>query len=385
MCLLSKNAIKNPDTAEAQVEAWAWRQLDGLLHTGNYEGVATFEANGFTVVDPWVREDAQFAEAWPDHQGDYAVDDPWEHYGERVMTEYVRQLASLRGIDAPGRCRKLSDVRAGETIEYTGNSWSFGGSYDVVRESDTYADSARPAWAGDAPVIVEFMNDDTPVFFKIADLKESEWALADGPIAAEAAPEPALEEVECEQPIVSEHPFPACYHGPDGLTTDNVGYAQGILSDGVPFEAEEWLLDDEVWATVILPAGILPERCTSAGGPASQSREEVAYSRRGSNLTLGMAILGEVTDFDDIVWLVEYMERMGLVEFFGRERNASVRMLADVEGNVLLAADICFGTGYEEAELCVEMREFPCRKSSRVRVGCPVLQFADYANDKQKD
>ena len=67
MCLLSKNAIKNPDTAEAQVEAWAWRQLDGLLHTGNYEGVATFEANGFTVVDPWVREDAQFAEAWPDH------------------------------------------------------------------------------------------------------------------------------------------------------------------------------------------------------------------------------------------------------------------------------------------------------------------------------
>ena len=111
----------------------------------------------------------------------------------------------------------------------------------------------------------------------------------------------------------------------------------------------------------------------------------MAYSRRGSNLTLGMAILGEVTDFDDIVWLVEYMERMGLVEFFGRERNASVRMLADVEGNVLLAADICFGTGYEEAELCVEMREFPCRKSSRVRVGCPVLQFADYANDKSKD
>ena len=51
MCLLSKNAIKNPDTAEAQVEAWAWRQLDGLLHTGNYEGVATFEANGFTVVE----------------------------------------------------------------------------------------------------------------------------------------------------------------------------------------------------------------------------------------------------------------------------------------------------------------------------------------------
>lgn len=75
--------------------------------------------------------------------------------------------------------RSLVDVKAGDTLIYRGKSWSFWGDYLVVREAETFTDPERAALAGDALVIVEFTNDGTPMFFRVDQLNEADWEIAE--------------------------------------------------------------------------------------------------------------------------------------------------------------------------------------------------------------
>lgn len=76
-------------------------------------------------------------------------------------------------------CLLISDIKEGMRIEYIGERIAFGGKYLVVAPESTYLN------ASDCPVeekgklmIIEFMNDDTPMFFRVDKLNLNEWRLA---------------------------------------------------------------------------------------------------------------------------------------------------------------------------------------------------------------
>lgn len=70
----------------------------------------------------------------------------------------------------------IEDVKAGDKIKYIGDSWAFGGSYLVVTAESTYRDKTMmPENEKGKLMIIEFMNDDTPMFFTLDSLNASEW------------------------------------------------------------------------------------------------------------------------------------------------------------------------------------------------------------------
>ncbi|MFC7371117.1 hypothetical protein ACFQPF_05460 [Fictibacillus iocasae] len=75
----------------------------------------------------------------------------------------------------------LSTVSAGDSIRYTGSSFKFDdGTYTVVSAESTYEPaSACPEDARGKLLIIEFMNDGTPMFFFLDQLNPHEWELGE--------------------------------------------------------------------------------------------------------------------------------------------------------------------------------------------------------------
>lgn len=72
----------------------------------------------------------------------------------------------------------VSDVKEGMRIEYIGKSWAFGGDYKVVTAESTYRDPADcPDDDKGKLMIIEFMNNGTPMFFRVDRLNTAEWQL----------------------------------------------------------------------------------------------------------------------------------------------------------------------------------------------------------------
>lgn len=70
----------------------------------------------------------------------------------------------------------FSTVKEGGTLTYIGNSLAFGGSYKVVTAESTYLDPSQcPDEERGQLMIIEFMNDDTPMFFMVNQLDPKEW------------------------------------------------------------------------------------------------------------------------------------------------------------------------------------------------------------------
>lgn len=73
----------------------------------------------------------------------------------------------------------FSTVKEGDRIEYIGESFAYGGFYTVYLTEKTYKNHADcPKSQIGKLLIVEFMNDDTPMFFPIDKLNPNEWKLA---------------------------------------------------------------------------------------------------------------------------------------------------------------------------------------------------------------
>jgi len=72
----------------------------------------------------------------------------------------------------------FSTLREHDVIEYIGDSLAFGGTYKLVRAESTYQ---KPEECPDSEkgklMIVEFMNDGTPMFFTVDQLKPNDWKL----------------------------------------------------------------------------------------------------------------------------------------------------------------------------------------------------------------
>lgn len=74
----------------------------------------------------------------------------------------------------------VSEVKDGSVIEYIGDSLVYGGTYQVVTAESTYK---NPADCPDAEkgklMVIEFMNDGTPMFFIVDQLNFEEWKIVD--------------------------------------------------------------------------------------------------------------------------------------------------------------------------------------------------------------
>lgn len=72
----------------------------------------------------------------------------------------------------------LKSVKEGSRIEYIGDSDAFGGPYTIVSAESTYKNPDDcPDNEKGKLMIIEFMNDDTPMFFAIDNLKHEEWKI----------------------------------------------------------------------------------------------------------------------------------------------------------------------------------------------------------------
>lgn len=73
------------------------------------------------------------------------------------------------------------EVKEGMNIEYIGDSLAFEGIYQVVSAESTYRDKSKcPANEKGKLLIIEFMNDGTPMFFHLDHLNPAEWRLSEG-------------------------------------------------------------------------------------------------------------------------------------------------------------------------------------------------------------
>lgn len=72
----------------------------------------------------------------------------------------------------------FSQLKANQKINYIGGSLSFGGEYTLIPIEETYQDRTLcPIQDRGKLVIIEFMNDDTPMFFTLDMLNHNDWEL----------------------------------------------------------------------------------------------------------------------------------------------------------------------------------------------------------------
>lgn len=72
----------------------------------------------------------------------------------------------------------IEKVREGTVIQYQGSSVAYGGDYTVCSMESTYVDPQTcPATDRGKLVIIEFTNNDNPMFFEITTLNPKEWII----------------------------------------------------------------------------------------------------------------------------------------------------------------------------------------------------------------
>lgn len=159
---------KSPTRPVSRAELYAWQQQDSLRWRGEClvpEHYVTFEFNGETVFDPWLKEGSPEI----DHNGADAVD-PYARYGAERMERFMRRILTRREGLSPAHLRK------GDVLRYTGSSWSFDDElYEVFEEADTYVDKGG---ASRALCIVQELGDGTPMCVPLGHLDPRDWELA---------------------------------------------------------------------------------------------------------------------------------------------------------------------------------------------------------------
>lgn len=137
--------------------------------------------------------------------------------------------------------------------------------------------------------------------------------------------------------LVASCKMPACYHGPNGLSCGNLGYAQGVAGDGTPFEAELWRDGGDLWATFVLPDKGWEASGLGAVVVPCAAPSEMSW---GSHLALGMVEHDEGERSPDLVRYVSWAEGQGLVEFCSQQRAGVAHALTDVDGAECVAIDV---------------------------------------------
>ena len=130
-------------------------------------------------------------------------------------------------------------------------------------------------------------------------------------------------------------PFPIFNHSSE-ITKENIGYVQGVFSDGVPFEAELWMCDGSMNVSFVFPE-LWPKEENQEylkEGNVLGFHDNVARTNCGV-LTIGMVDNGMVSDVNATIAYIEYLKNKGVLEFVSSMENGAVLLVTDIEGNDL--------------------------------------------------
>ena len=174
--------------------------------------------------------------------------------------------------------------------------------------------------------------------------------------------------------------FPVCNHIQE-IGPENIGYQTGMFDDGLPFEVEEYEYgegDSKVRElAIIMPdIGVEEDDCedveydldydTYDKSSEKSNIEMFQYKmelKDYSALPIGMVLRGQEDSFPIIKCYQEFIEEMGIVEYVGDIRTASVFYYTDVNGNDLVQVRTGLITkGVVEAVSNVPLRDFSFRK-----------------------
>lgn len=130
--------------------------------------------------------------------------------------------------------------------------------------------------------------------------------------------------------------LPICNHV-EFVSKDNLGYVQGILKNGVPFEAELWKNETSVNLSVVLPKqfDVSDKKSKPLKKDNLMGFHNQVEDIHNGVLTIGMVDGGINTELSVTMQYVDYLKDNGLVEFVGGMENGSVFYVTDVEGKDL--------------------------------------------------
>ena len=161
--------------------------------------------------------------------------------------------------------------------------------------------------------------------------------------------------------------LPICNHT-ECLSDDNLGYVQGILENGVPFEAELWKNETSVNISVVLQEQFYASDKKSNSLKKDNVmgfHNQVEYIHNGV-LTIGMVDGGISTDLDVTMQYVDYLKKNGLVEFVGGLENGTVFYVTDIEGKDLAYVTVTLSEQDEiYAKTTLQFMEFPNQPKRR--------------------
>lgn len=155
--------------------------------------------------------------------------------------------------------------------------------------------------------------------------------------------------------------FPICNHT-ERVSKENVGYVQGIMKNGVPFEAELWENDDGRNISIVMPELFIN---LDRESKSLQKDNLIGFHNQveavhNGVLTIGMVDGGVCTELDVTMQYVDYLKENGIIEFVGGMENGSVFYVTDVEGKDLVYVTVTLteqDKTYAKTALC--FRNFP--------------------------
>lgn len=130
--------------------------------------------------------------------------------------------------------------------------------------------------------------------------------------------------------------FPVCNHT-RCVDKNNIGYVQGIINDGTPFEAELWRNKMGLNISFVMQDKLQHQREKKklVEGDLIGFHNQEQREHQGI-LTIGMVDDGICEDMDIIISYVEYLENNGLISFAGNMRNGMILYVTDIEGKELV-------------------------------------------------
>ena len=161
--------------------------------------------------------------------------------------------------------------------------------------------------------------------------------------------------------------FPIC-NRTECVSKDNLGYVQGILKNGVPFEAELWKNETSVNMSVVLPAQF--DVSDKKSNPLKKDNLMGFHNQiediHNGVLTIGMVDGGINTELSVVMQYVDYLKDNRLVEFVGGMENGSVFHVTDVEGKDLVYVTVTLSEQQNVfAKTSLYFMEFPNHPKKR--------------------
>lgn len=145
------------------------------------------------------------------------------------------------------------------------------------------------------------------------------------------------------------YPYPVCNHTSREVDSCNIGYAQGILKDGVPFEAELWKdVDNKLVAlSIYLPElKEMYEEYNKIENTYDLEEDNIIAFEKTDEidwqavLCIGMVERDSNVDDEELHNYVEYLIQMGVIAFDSDFLNGNLHYLTDIEGNDLVSVEI---------------------------------------------